>query len=47
MDTVRVECSIPRTVYERLIAEENVTSVYRTRVAARVLCNWAKSVDGS
>jgi hypothetical protein len=35
---VRVECMIPRTVYDRLIAAEQAGHGYRTRIAAKILC---------
>lgn len=38
-DTIRVACSIPRPVYEELISQEKLTGIYRTRVAARILCD--------
>lgn len=47
LDNVRVECSVPRDVFEQLVAEERVTGTYRTRVAANVLCDWAKTSDRS
>lgn len=36
---MRVECSIPRPVYEELIRHEKLTVTYRTRIAARILCD--------
>ena len=44
---VRIECMVPRRVIEVLIMREKLGHGYRTRIAARVLCEWAKSVDGS
>jgi hypothetical protein len=41
LDNVRVECMVPRAVYDRLVAEEQAGRGYRTRVAANVLCDWA------
>ena len=41
LDNVRVECMVPRSVYERLVAEERAGHGYRTRVAAKVICDWA------
>ena len=41
LDNVRVECMVPRSVYDRLVAEERAGNGYRTRVAASVLCDWA------
>jgi hypothetical protein len=46
LDTRRVECMVPREVYEQLIREEAATNVYRTRVAAHVLCEWAATRSG-
>jgi hypothetical protein len=40
----RLECILPNSVKRRLIQEERRTHVYRTRVAANVLCEWAKSL---
>jgi hypothetical protein len=37
----RVECVVPKAVYDRLVAEEQAGHGYRTRVAAGVLCDWA------
>ena len=37
-DTVRIECSIPRSVYDELLRREHATGVYHTRVAAQILC---------
>jgi hypothetical protein len=31
---------VPRSVLDKLIAEEKQSGVYRTRVAANVLCKW-------
>jgi hypothetical protein len=39
-DTIIVQCSIPRSVYNELIRRETETGVYRTRVAAQILCEW-------
>jgi hypothetical protein len=44
LDTVRVECMVPRDVYDKLVQAEERGEAYRTRVAASVLCAWA---DGS
>jgi len=38
LNNVRVECMIPREAYEQLVAAETRTNVYRTRVAANVIC---------
>jgi hypothetical protein len=40
--TFRLETTLPQQVLDELIREENATGLYRTRVAANVLCNWAK-----
>jgi hypothetical protein len=39
----RLECMLPRAVLDALIERENESGVYRTRIAANVLCEWAKS----
>ena len=36
-DTVRLECSVPRSVYEELCERERSTGIYRTRIAAEIL----------
>jgi hypothetical protein len=41
LDTVRVECCVPRQVLDKLVQEEARSGTYRTRVAAHILCNWA------
>ena len=41
LDTRRIECSVPRAVYEALLREQSRSGVYHTRVAAHVLCSWA------
>jgi hypothetical protein len=33
---------LPRVVLDELIRRENESGLYRTRVAANVLCNWAR-----
>jgi hypothetical protein len=38
---VRIETIIPQDVYNRLVREESRSGVYRTRIAAHVLCSWA------
>jgi hypothetical protein len=40
-DTVRVECSIPRSIYDELLREEGESGIYHTRIAARVLSEYA------
>jgi hypothetical protein len=40
---VRVECMVPKAVYDQLVKAEAATNVYRTRVAAAVLCEWANA----
>jgi hypothetical protein len=37
----RLETMLPHTVFKKLLRVENETGVYRTRIAANVLCNWA------
>jgi hypothetical protein len=41
--TRRVECMVPAEVYDQLVRAEAATNVYRTRVAAAVLCEWANA----
>ncbi len=41
LDNVRIECSVPRRVLQLLIKREREGHGYRTRIAARVLCEWA------
>jgi len=41
LDNVRIECSVPRVVLDKLVRVEHESGIYRTRVAARVLCAWA------
>jgi hypothetical protein len=38
----RLETMLPAQVLKELMREEAASGVYRTRVAANVLCNWAK-----
>jgi hypothetical protein len=44
VDTVRVECSVPRKVYDRLLLAEKLSGVYHTRVAATVLTVWSSNI---
>jgi len=37
-DTVRIECSVPRPVYDELVRCEAASGIYRTRIAAGILC---------
>jgi hypothetical protein len=39
----RLECMIPPEVYDQLVKVEQSTSVYRTRVAAAILSEWANA----
>jgi len=41
LDNVRVECSVPKQVFEKLVQVETESGQYRTRVAAGILCEWA------
>jgi hypothetical protein len=43
---VRLECTVPQRVMEALIQHENETGIYRTRVAALALCQWASAISG-
>ena len=36
---LRIGCSVPRRAYEELCAREHDTGVYRTRIAATILCD--------
>lgn len=42
----RIEFTIPRAVMQALIDREEKTKVYRTRLAANVLCDWASRTTG-
>ena len=37
-DSVRLEFSIPRPIYNELARREAVSGIYRTRIAATILC---------
>jgi hypothetical protein len=39
----RLETMLPRSVLDALVERENETGVYRTRIAANVLSEWAKN----
>jgi hypothetical protein len=41
---VRIETVIPQAVMDALVKRERVSGVYRTRVAANVLCEWQASL---
>ena len=43
---IRIECMVPKEVMELLISRERQGHGYRTRIAARVLCNWASHETG-
>jgi hypothetical protein len=43
----RLECVLPRYVLEELMREEIASGLYRTRVAANVLINWAQKSNGN
>jgi hypothetical protein len=43
---VRIEITVPKAVLDVLMAREQQTNVYRTRVACNVLCNWASRETG-
>jgi hypothetical protein len=43
---VRIEITVPRAVIDLLLERERVTNVYRTRIAADVLCQWASRETG-
>ena len=42
----RIEITVPRAVIELLLERERVTNIYRTRIAADVLCQWASRETG-
>jgi hypothetical protein len=42
----RIEITVPKAVVDLLLERERVTNVYRTRIAANVLCQWASSETG-
>jgi hypothetical protein len=42
----RLQCTVPQRVMQMLIQRENEIHIYRTRVAARVLCRWASAKSG-
>ena len=44
--SVRIECTVPRAVVQALIQREAESGIYRTRVAAHVLCQWASAESG-
>lgn len=39
----RLETMLPLAVLDELVRVENESGVYRTRVAANILCEWAKN----
>ena len=43
---VRIEITVPRAVLDLMLERERQTNVYRTRVAANVLCRWASRETG-
>ena len=43
----RLECMVPKAVFDKLVQEEKETNVYRTRVAAGVLTEWAATKTNS
>ena len=42
LGSFRLECMVPGQVLAELMRQEAETGLYRTRVAANVLCNWAR-----
>jgi hypothetical protein len=46
VDSCRIECNVPRTVMQILIAREQQSGIYRTRLACRILCEWASRETG-
>jgi hypothetical protein len=47
LGSFRLECMLPRKVLDELMRHENETGLYRTRIAANVLCNWARESASS
>jgi len=47
VDSVRVECCIPRSAYEQLLRTEKLTGVSRTRVAAVILVTTLSGSDAA
>jgi hypothetical protein len=45
-DNMRIEITVPRAVVDLLMERERATSVYRTRIASNVLCQWASRETG-
>jgi hypothetical protein len=43
---VRIELVVPKAVMDLILERERVTNVYRTRIAANVLCQWASRETG-
>jgi hypothetical protein len=44
--SVRMEITVPKAVMDVLMAREQQTNVYRTRIASEVLCRWASRETG-
>lgn len=42
LGTFRLECMLPKYVRDELMRVEVESEIYRTRVAANVLCEWAQ-----
>jgi len=42
LGSYQLHCILPRNVLQELVRVENETEIYRTRIAANVLCEWAK-----
>ena len=42
LGSFRLHAILPQQVLDELVREENASGIYRTRVAANVLCAWAK-----
>jgi hypothetical protein len=43
LGTYNLQTVLPQRVLDELLRAENETDVYRTRIAANVLCEWAKN----
>jgi len=42
LGSYHLQTVLPQSVLEELVRVEKETEVYRTRIAAQVLCEWAK-----
>jgi len=42
----RIECIIPKDALAVLVQHETETGIYRTRLAANAICQWASATSG-